>query len=134
MEVVADLIDGTVLGLGQVARLVKGVWALSALWRGSRTEIRVAEQSRAEWSRAVVERYTFLEEEAYFVPRLEEVLVAHMVRAVVPSGREFGHGVVGEREVVEHLVYVGKQVFDGVLREGIWHEEVAIVMEEAQLL
>jgi hypothetical protein len=92
VEVVANLVDGALFGLGQVARLVEGIWAT------------LAERSRYSQSRI----RTLFKEETHFVSRLEEVRVANVVCTVITASRELGHWVVLELELVQHLVGISQ--------------------------
>lgn len=80
MEVVADLVNGAMLWLGESASFVECIYAMSA---GSLVR-----------SERPLKSHTFLEEEPYFVTRLQEVLVADMVCAIFATSRELGHWMV----------------------------------------
>lgn len=101
MQVVADLVDGALLGLGQVALSIKGV---------------------------------LLEKEADLVAAGEEVVVADMVVAVVAAGGEAGHGVISQREAGEETVCLVEEGLHGGRAQGIRDDEVAIAVEEGNLV
>jgi hypothetical protein len=78
VQIMSDLVDGAMLGLGEGARLVKGVYTLST----------------GSLPGTAVGSHTFFEKETHFVARLQKILIAYMVCAVVATGGELGHWVV----------------------------------------
>lgn len=75
---------------------------------------------------------TFFKEEPHLIPRLQKVLVAHMIALLARA--ELGHGMVFQREVIEHLIRFSQQLCDLCLRQGVRDQEVAIRVPELQLL
>ncbi|WEW60193.1 hypothetical protein PRK78_005678 [Emydomyces testavorans] len=82
------------------------------------------------------------EEEADFVVGGEEVFVADVVGiggvlvgvVVVVAGGEAGEGVGGEGKGVEERVGGGEESGEGFLREVVGDDEVAVVLEEGELV
>lgn len=119
MEVVADLVDGALLGLGEVAGGVKGVWRKGLVF----VVVCVA----------CVCILAFFKEKADLVPRRQEIVVADVVAAVLAAGAELGHGVRGEVEVGQQGVRLVQQGLDGGGAEGVGDDEVAVAVEGGEL-
>lgn len=82
---------------------------------------------------AVGAKGVLLEEEADFVARGEEVVVAYVVGAVLPAGGEFCQGAGGDVEGGEEGVGFVEEVGDGGGGEGRGDDEVAVGVEEGEL-
>jgi hypothetical protein len=76
-------------------------------------------------------RHTFFEEKADLVARIEEIAVTDMIGLL--SSAEFSHGMVVQREIVEHGVSFFEQRLCGIGTQGIGDEEVAIRVPEVEL-
>ena len=100
VQVVADLVDGARLGLGQVAPVVEGV---------------------------------LLEEEADLVAAGQEVVVAHVVLAVLAARAELGHRVVLQREVLQQRVRLRQQRGDCGRGQCVRDNQVAVALEVGEL-
>jgi hypothetical protein len=116
VEVVTDLVDGAVLRLREGARLVECIYTLSA-WRVDR----------------VSSVHTFFEEEPHFVARVQKVLVAYVICAVLTTSRKLRHGVIVQREVVQHRIRILEQFLDGILRQRVRYQQIPILVEELEL-
>lgn len=81
------------------------------------------------WVRRGRGGHTFFEEEADLVAAGQEVVVADVL-VVAAAGGELGHGMVGERDVVEHVLRFGEEGGDGAGVQGVGDDEVAIFLVE----
>ena len=77
---------------------------------------------------------TLFEEKAYLVARVEEVVVADMISAVLAARGKLCHGMVVEREVLQPLFGISQQFLDRLRRERVWHKEVSILFEKSELV
>lgn len=115
MKVVTYFIYCLSLGLCEISTIIKGVYCVS--------------DDMCTMDRAVL---TLFEEKSDLVPTFKEIIISNVLSGL--TGREFGHRVVLQREVVEERVRFREERRDGFRAKGIWDDEVAIPFKCCDLL